>query len=800
MACQVRQRPFLIPLLGLMGGFCATHHFDLTLPYWLAWLCLAGSSALIFFRSAVPLAIAVGLTFFAWGASSLAPFLHPELVSTHIVRSAGRGAVIIEGIVDSRPDIRPGEGKFRLAAESVMADGAARPASGRLMVYVKEGMVPFLTGDRVRFRATVAEPFNYGIPGEYDYRRHLAYRDIHATAFVRHADDILLMRQAVAFPVQRFFDRSAAMLGDVIGRYSPREGGVLRALLLGERGFVSKELEEAYTRAGVNHILSISGFHVGIIALVIYRSLLMLLSRFERLALHLNLRRTALLATLPPVTFYLFLSGAAPATVRSVLMIAVVTVALWLERETDPVNVLIMAALAMLAANPPSLFDISFQLSFLALWGLVVLTPVFIHPLRTLDNRAAKNVILLLAASAAATLATILPVGYAFHRASAAGIISNVFIVPLMGYGAVVAGFAALPLIAVAPAAAGPLITVASWLVALSNRIIDLLARIPPLPLHSVTRTDLLVSFLLLLGLTLLPGRRARMLTAGIAAVVLSTLHLPAVAGGDAMLVLTFLSVGQGESTLVSLPHGKTMLVDGGGALHGGGTDVGERLLVPALRSMGVASIDYLVLTHPHPDHLEGLLYLAAAMPVGEFWETGLPTESASLAELRDRLAQRGVPVKHLSAATSPFTVGGARVEPLWPPGNGTGKGGDNDDSLVFRLVHGDTSILFTGDIGAPAEGILANDPARLRCTVLKVPHHGSRYSSSPSFLDAASPHVALISAGRRNSFGLPAPETLGRLETRGIDVYRTDRDGTVQVICTGKTWDVGTFANGHFR
>lgn len=247
-----------MPLLGLMGGLCATHHFDLMFPPWLAWLCLAGSTALIFFRSAVPLIVAVGLTFFVWGASSLAPFLYPDLSSTHVARYTGYGPVIIEGIVDSRPDVRPSEGKFCLAAESVIAAGSTLPASGRLIVYVKAGMVPFLTGDRVRFRAKVAEPSNYGIPGEYDYRRSLAYRDIHATAFVRHADDILLMRQAVAFPVQRFFDRSAAKLGDVIGRYSPNEGGVLRALLLGERGFVSKKLEEAYARAGVNHILSIS--------------------------------------------------------------------------------------------------------------------------------------------------------------------------------------------------------------------------------------------------------------------------------------------------------------------------------------------------------------------------------------------------------------------------------------------------------------------------------------------------------------------------------------------------------------
>lgn len=794
-------RPLLVPLIGLVGGLCAAHHFDLILPQWLPWLCLAVSSAFVCFRNAAPLIAAVGVTFFVWGATSLVPFLDPKLPSNHITRYACPEAVIIEGVVDSRPDNRPYDGKLSLAVETVIADGTVHPAVGRILVYVKQGTVPYLTGDRVRFRSKVTEPVNYGIPGEYDYRRHLAYRGIHATAFVRSTDDILLMRQAVAFPAQRFFDRTAVRLGNAIGEQSPLHGGVLRALLLGERGFVSKELEGAYTRAGVNHILSISGFHVGIIALVIYRVLLAVFSRFEHAALYLNLRRTALLATLPPVVFYLFLSGAAPATVRSVLMIAIVTIALWLERETDPINVLIMAALGMLAANPPSLFDISFQLSFLALWGLVVLTPLFMHPFRDLDDGTAKKIALLLAASAAATFATFLPVGYSFHQASITGIISNVFIVPLMGYGAVVAGFAALPLIAFAPSAAGLLLAPASWLIAASNWIIELLARIPTIPLHGVTRIELLVSFLLLLGLTLLTRRSWRILAVGSASVALAALNLPAMAGDDPRLVLTLLSIGQGESAVVELPDGKTMLVDGGGSLHGDGAEVGERLLVPALWNMGIDSIDYLVLTHPHPDHLEGLLYLSKVMPVGQFWETGLPSENRSLAELRVRLAQRGVPVRRLSAETPAFAAGGALVEPLWPR-TGSGKRDEhvNDDSLVFKLSYGGTSILFTGDIGTSAERSLASDPARIRCTVLKVPHHGSRHSSSPCFLDASSPQLALISAGRRNSFGLPSPETLNRLQQRGIEIYRTDRHGTVQVVCDGTTWEVGTFVKGHFR
>jgi competence protein ComEC len=564
-------------------------------------------------------------------------------------------------------------------------------------------------------------------------------------------------------------------------------------LLLGDRGYVSPATEAAYTRAGVNHILSISGFHVAIVALAVYQLLYLLGRCSETLMLRCNLRRVALLAGLPVVLFYLFLSGAAPATARSVVMIVLGVLALWIHRETDPVNVLIVAALLLLGINPPLLFDLSFQLSFLAIWGLIVLTPLLLRPFMRWEHGAIGKLILVPAASVAAIVATLVPVAYYFHRSTATGIIANLFIVPLMGYGAVVVGFAALPFAVAAPGVAQLLLACAAFLVYLSDRIILFLAQAPLLPHWSPTRLDLLLFFLLMTSLTFLSGRRFK----GVAAAILLTHmvagHIPWGGAGERGLEVTFFSLGQAEATLIRFPAGETLLVDGGGSLREGGADTGERLLAPALWALGVDRLDVVALTHPHPDHLRGLRFIVENFPVGQFWESGLHEDSSDYMALRAAITAKGIPVGRINRETAPRPLGEGRIEPLAPHPAHQESGETNDDSLVFRLVWRDLALLFTGDIGVATEARLLAAPERLKADILKVPHHGSRYSSSEAFLDAVRPRVALIAAGYGNTFRLPAPQTLARLARRRIAVYRTDLDGTIFLRSTGQGFTVST-------
>ena len=692
--------------------------------------------------------------------------------------------MLIEGVVDRRPEgLAYGGQRLFLGDLRVKRAADVQPVAGKLLLRVKEGRAPLFTGDRILFSSKIRTPRLLGLPGEADYPRQLAYQGGFATGFVKEAGDIVLVRSGSGW--RHGMDLLAADLGRFISQSSPgAEGGVLKALLIGDTGDVPQELNDAYARSGVNHILSISGFHVGIIFLCVFQALFLVGRCSEVLALRLNLRRALLLTALPVVVFYLFLSGAAAATQRSVLMISAVVLALYVKRELDPVNCIMLAAAAILFAAPETLFDLSFQLSFLAIWGLVVLAPALSAPFSRVQG-AAGWLLLLMTASAAAILATLVPVAYYFQRVSFIGLLANLVIVPLMGYGAVVAGFASLPLSFLAPEPARILLLLAAYLVRLSDAAILFMAQAPVWSGYHPTRLDLLLAVLCLCALTFVRPCRVGWSLALLLLLALAVRAAPAGGAGDGLLRVTFLSVGQGDAALVVLPDGKRMLVDGGGNFGDDELRVGKRLLGPALHALGVDHLDYLVLSHEHPDHLQGVLWAAAYLDVGEFWESGVTSGALEYQELKWVLAARGVPVRVLNAALPAFAAGGALVEPIWPLTAGAGFTGDaNDTSLVFLLRHGKAALLFTGDLGAEEEQELVARGVPLGCTLLKVAHHGSKYSSSEAFLAAAAPQAAVISAGYHNSFHLPAPSALARLQSHGIRIYRTDLDGTVQAVC----------------
>jgi competence protein ComEC len=480
---------------GLSCGLLSTRFVPefLILPLLTAALCV------VFSRNRTPFLIAASLLLFCAANISLKPFLHPNLQPAHIANNCSDEPVVIEGVIDSRPELTEHGFRLYLRAEKLIKNKQFKEVTGRLLVTIKEGEIGFITGDRVRFESRLRKPRNYGMPGEFDTERYLAFRRIFATAFLKNSAEIIFIGESGEFALQHCIDKVALHLGKFIEKNLPvTEGAILRALLLGDMGAVPKVMKDAYTRTGVNHILSISGFHVGIIALFIFQILLLAAKRSEYLLLHLNMRRFSLVLTLPVLIFYLFLSGTAPATIRSVIMIGVYILAMLLEREVDPVDSLMLAAIIILVGSPPALFDLSFQLSFLAFWGLVLLTPIFLSPFKSIEGRIMRKFLLFFTASAAATAATIIPVAYYFHRTTLTGLISNFLIVPLLGYGAVVIGFTALPFVYLAPLVARLLLVVAAYLVKVSDAIIILLAKIPTLPLYNPSQLDLAFFYLFL--------------------------------------------------------------------------------------------------------------------------------------------------------------------------------------------------------------------------------------------------------------------------------------------------------------
>jgi competence protein ComEC len=267
-------------------------------------------------------------------------------------------------------------------------------------------------------------------------------------------------------------------------------------------------------------------------------------------------------------------------------------------------------------------------------------------------------------------------------------------------------------------------------------------------------------------------------------------------------LEITILDVGQGDAIFVAFPGGKTMLLDGGG-LPGStyirsrrpGIDVGEDVVSPFLWSRRLKRLDVVALTHGHQDHLGGLAAVLHNFQVGELW-VGRDAPSTAYTALLAQAREQGIPVLQRQRGDQ-VDWNGVRMQVLWPDNIQPVRTAANDDSLVLRLQSGNETILLTGDIERPAERALLADGDNLGAGFLKIPHHGSRTSTTGTFFDSVHPRFAAISVGDNNPFGHPAADVVQRIEAGGTRLYRTDRDGAITILSDGHDLQVHSFLNG---
>jgi competence protein ComEC len=299
---------------------------------------------------------------------------------------------------------------------------------------------------------------------------------------------------------------------------------------------------------------------------------------------------------------------------------------------------------------------------------------------------------------------------------------------------------------------------------------------------------------------------------------VLIAVIKPAASQPNGKLIVHFLDVGQGDSALIIFPRGKTMLVDGGGEIrfnkgerNAGPVDlaeantaeseftdqafsIGEAVVSRFIWSLGRTRVDYVLATHAHADHMSGLADVVRNLDVGQAVVGHAPTSDAEFELFRNAVARRKVPLSILKTGEH-FEIDGVGIDVLWPPpAQGLPVTSGNDDSIVLRLVYGSNSILLAGDIERNAEDSLVASGVNLKADVLKVPHHGSRTSSTEAFVDAVNPGYAVISVGERSRFGHPHASVIERYKARGVKLLQTGRDGMVTVETEGSSLRVETF------
>ena len=807
--------PALPPALALLAGAGAGWAF----PAPVSALALAGAVVLVLSaiagvvldarRTTVVLCLlGYALAGFAAGQRSRAELPAPILVwfEAEVAADAPHAVTWIAGRLQR--DAVPTDYGASLTMEVVRVGRgrAARPMRGVVRAgvggsFVGEHLAEWREGRAVRVPVRLRRPARYANHGTPDRAFRMQVRGIDLVGSVTSALQVEVTgrgspRQELSGRVRAFVRRSIAA---AVGAHDARSAAVVTAVLIGDRAGLDRETTERLQQGGVYHVIAISGGNIAVLT-----AALLLVLRLAGAG-----GRLAALLVVPCLLAYAHVVAPEASVTRAVFAAVVFLAARAADQRTDPLNTLALAAGCLAAADPRSLVDPGFQLTFGATAGLLVGVPRLMAWAGGGAPRSAAVRFLLvpaaglLAATICAELA-LFPLGaFHFSRVTVAGLGLNFAAIPLMS-AAQLAGMAVVALTPVSPAMAGA----AGWIAhAAAAGIVEstrVLAWAPwlswrlPAPGPGVLALYYAGWLLWLAAGRVRPMRWFGAALAGTGAAAMLAAPLPWGTGSQAAdacgrtpgagpaLRAHFLDVDQGDATLVRFPDGRSLLVDAAGQARGG-ADVGGRVVVPAVWALGVRRLDYLALTHGHPDHVGGAGAVLRDLRPREVWE-GVPVPaSAPLAELRAGARAIGAVWRTLGAG-GVRAIGAVRVRVLHPPRPDWERPRvRNDDSLVLELRYGGVSILLPGDVGAGVEGSIsaALEPAALR--VVKAPHHGSRTSSSAAFVAASRPVLAVMSAGRDHAFGHPHAEVAARYEAAGAVVLATGEEGGIAVCTDGR-------------
>ncbi len=701
-------------------------------------------------------------------------------------RGTGSAEAIVTGVVTGFPSELRGGTRFALRARTARSESVAvrwNRHGPRLLVTVRPA-AEVRYGDLLRITGRIALPTGPRNPGGFDYGGYLRSKGVHAT-FKARSTEVRLFREGqgpallvrAVGPVRRG-------IGGLVDRAVDGEAkALLRGLLLGDRSLMDRDVREAMARAGVVHIMAVSGLHVGLVALIVA-----VLARFAGAS-----GRGAERISLAGVCGYCAIVGFPASACRASAMLAAYVFARGLQRPGAPFDSLAVAAFALSLLQPGWVATPGFQLSFAAAAGVLAFRNCLIRTVECLGKVRVtrfKGALTFLGVSVGASVTTWPIVAYHFGRAPLLFLLGNAFAVPLVG---VVLAWA------MAGVVLGPVSTTlsdcmfaAAW--AAARLLLEGCERIGSISWASAEpapfNASLIAGYLVALLATVAARGRARRAAAAMLCATAALICAGPERGPDGdHLEAAFLDVGHGDACVFVTPGGRTMLVDAGAS--GPSWDAGREVIVPYLRARRIRALDRVVISHGDGDHWGGLRELSKRVRVRELV---LPenTPLGGLSDLLPELEARGASLRRVSAGDTLDPLGGLECVVLHPSAEFEARWAEamgerlNDRSLVLRVRYGEVVFLMTGDVEGSAENWLAENGAALDCDVLKVPHHGSDTSSGVELIGAASPLVAVISCGPIERFNLPKPSVIGRYESMAAAVMTTSRDGAVIVRTDG--------------
>jgi len=686
---------------------------------------------------------------------------------------------------------------------------------GRIRLTWREPDAALVYGDEVSVTTRLREPYGTLNPGGFEYGAYLQRKGIQAVATVSGPNGVTRLTQEPVTLWGRLMGRvdhwRQAIHHAASTSLSPPATGLFLGMIIGEQSFIEQDVRDAFMASGTVHILSISGSHLGLLALVVFAGTRWSVRRLpaswlERVSIYLTATQLAVVITLPIVTLYMLLAGAEMATVRSWIMIVVCSLGVWLGRERHLITALAVAALLMVLPHPEAIHDISFQLSYLSVVaiGMVLVFKKNKDPdTGSLENEELREAPswwtnlrekgqLAWLVTLAVSLTTLPLVAYYFHQIPWLGLLTNMVIVPMVGILVIPLGLLSAIMVVISGGETLPFATVNQWLFDLLAQGVVGLAQVPGATWYvaSPSLSSIVVFWGVLAGWVVLRHRRSIRWSCPIILVVILSWWAwsPRAHWDPGLLRVTFLDVGQGDATFLELPDGQTVLIDGGPAYRR--LDMGRAVIGPYLWNRGIQRIDHVIATHPQWDHVGGLPWVLQTFEVGSYWSNGVSRSQMFYQRLQ--AAVQAVEIKEyvIGAGKDIMASGPCNLSVLSPPETKPPSMPDpakdisgtdlNNRSLVTRLECGPHSLLFTADAEHQALEQLQLTPRGHSATIVKVPHHGAKSSLHDGWVKRLEAQAMVVSVGSHNRYGHPDSEVIAAYEARGIPLYRTDRDGAV--------------------
>ncbi len=680
-----------------------------------------------------------------------------------------RDGAIVSGTVSNIPSYDGQKTRFVIVNDSL----EDKEKKLQVSCYFKSDLQK---GDKVQMQGALKVPVPPGNPGEFNYPRYLSYQHIYYLFIVKDNSDLKILSPP-GFPqnwLNSFSQNYEKLVNDVL---PSQEAAILQGMLLGKVDDIEPEQYKDFQKTGIIHVFSVSGLHVGFLLLLAawVTSLFKISPRYKLLSCLILIFSYGSLVSWPvPVQ-------------RTVIMASLGLSAHYMGREQQLLNSLGLAGIIILVLDPPALFMISFQLTFMATWGLVYLYPLLKKRLQY------KNIIGDLILIPLCAQVVVIPlIAYYFNLFSPLSLLSNL-LTTYLSASVVILGFLALMLAGFCSGLATlflyPVGLFIELILGLNSFVIQL-----PAAFIWVATPPLILVIAYYVGLLLLikyrnpeGGRVFSYCGLALIGVFLVFIFLPASIYDRGNMEAVFIDVGQGDSILLKSPQGKFILLDGGGSQF---FDPGSDKVLPYLHRRGIRELYMIINSHPDLDHLQGLEKVAREIPVQYIAVPACLAGAKDYDMLKSMARKRNAVLVKLAGGQEISIEKDWLINVLYPE-----KDADEEDynerSLVLRVAYKDFSMLLPGDLGKEGLNALLQSHRLKPSTIVKVPHHGSKGSLSPEFYAKSKPYLAIISVGANNNFGHPHHDVLQTLKEQGIKVYRTDKDGAIRIKSDGTSIEV---------